>query len=245
MKYLTSGFEATKNSNNELVITFKERELHTPKNIVDATTFEAVLVTILENDSLKRLEAQLAIDIKAENSEAIALDEAAIEVFKTSRHVVVNPSNDTDASFYNALKWCAVGIDKKTETFVNNDENSVVNRLPSIMAKALVMVHNNKAVSVSDMKVLKELCNEFANKYMATSNESGVFKKFHVDFSTKSIMQIVTKLEGRVKWTAKEGFSSKVLNTDEICLEILRRAADSTFKFSIAPKAQKAVKKVL
>ena len=241
MKYLTNSFEASKNQNSTTTIVFSERQLATPKNVVNATAFEAVFSTVLENTSLQRLTFALEAAKEAENTEEVKILEAAISVFESSRHEKSFPS-EKDSLFYTALKWIVLGLEKHETFEPKTKEGTFYEAIETAMKKAVSFVHDNKAIPANDMKILKELFNNFCNKYLATTNESGVFKNFHVAFSTKSIMHIVMMTEQRIKW-GKEKLDYKALKTDKILLEALAEAALVTFKFE-AKKAKKAPQKV-
>lgn len=224
MKYLSSKHDIITKQDGTKQVTLFEKELATPKNLIDddkaIKAFENGLASLLESVSLEKMQDEKKRLVKAEK-DASDMD-TIISIFEEKRTKGAKIAKD-DMLFFKALVWAVCGIPK-------GKEFSDADNLYSLCKKAFHSVKDNKAINKDDMQTLKSAFDTFCNKYLVTKNTSGIFKNYHVEYKTSHVMQVVTKLEKRVKWTAK-GMVCDLISANDVCLEILRTALQNVFDF--------------
>jgi len=231
IKYLKS---AKRNDKGELIAVYGE--LAIPSNIVDIIRFVMLFTAVLEN----RILCNLAYDISKCEDDTLKAEKTAIYAFLADNYnsealkyynveVAKCKDNADIKADFTFIKWladCALGFEKGTKGNFGESCNALVLAVKPVLNYLV----ENKTITDKHAKDCKEAFNLFANNRLATTNNSGLFKNYHVEFKTCDIMHILLCLETRYKWD-KKGFNKAEINPNILGFEILRTALKRTFRF--------------
>ena len=224
MKYYANY---TINDKNEIVLT--TREFPCPKNVINADLFDTALKASLEKRFLSRL---CDMRNKAEkDGDTSKLNEINAVIDKLCKECADIPKEltDDDKTFIKYMTIVVAGT-SKAQAWENTDG------IISAIAPCLRKVIDAKSPSSEELKAFKQALNDFCYNRLGTTNKSGLFKNFHIEFNNNSAMHIVTKAEPDVKACA-DGLIMKALSENKsllnkVCVEILRIGAMQDLKFN-------------
>ena len=227
--------ESTSENGDFLGYTFKIAKLATPKNVLDAATFNNAFTAALEKRQADDIATMLANTLEDDKSEVDYLEWISVlgeyqAAIKTAAYDVLS---DDDKRFIENLVYAVCGMDKRNGN-IKYEFNGGAALVDEIAAAATTLLENGK---ITDYKPLKTALEEWTNNRLKTTNESGIFKAFKCRFTDEMCRNVVVSAIQKYKWSKSgitRGDMKKAING--VCQQVLLVALAKTFDFDAAAK---------
>lgn len=214
-------------------------DLKTPeKGIIDNALFEKAFKYCLEQEVHTRYYSAwsaLDKDLKKAGKEATtALKSAtkeALEILTTYEKAMATECPtlaDSDKKFFKTACLAVLGVP------ANSKWDGITEVFEACVPALNDIRQDGKKVTPEHLKAVKVAFDTFANNRLATTADSGIFKKYHTEFNDSLAINVLLSLHGKLKWTDK-GIDNIVPNMRTFGSQIILASFKKTFAFTPAP----------